>query len=48
MNINFGLLEPLPGKKIKKKERNILYADRALRSVQKWINDRDSSLKEII
>jgi len=47
MNINFGLLEPLPGKKIKKKERTILYVDRALQALQKWINDRDLIGKKI-
>jgi methylenetetrahydrofolate--tRNA-(uracil-5-)-methyltransferase len=39
MNINFGLLEPMPRKKIKKKERNILYVDRALTALQEWINN---------
>ncbi|PKN67450.1 MAG: FADH(2)-oxidizing methylenetetrahydrofolate--tRNA-(uracil(54)-C(5))-methyltransferase TrmFO, partial [Deltaproteobacteria bacterium HGW-Deltaproteobacteria-10] len=37
MNINFGLLEPLPGRKIKKKERNRLYVDRSLQALQEWI-----------
>jgi methylenetetrahydrofolate--tRNA-(uracil-5-)-methyltransferase len=41
MNINFGLLEPLRGGKIKKKERNILYADRSLHALQKWIKRDD-------
>jgi methylenetetrahydrofolate--tRNA-(uracil-5-)-methyltransferase len=40
MNINYGLLEPLTGKKIKKKERNLLYADRSLLSLQEWIDNR--------
>ncbi|MEN6330715.1 MAG: methylenetetrahydrofolate--tRNA-(uracil(54)-C(5))-methyltransferase (FADH(2)-oxidizing) TrmFO [Smithella sp.] len=43
MNINFGLLEPLPGKKIRKKERPPLYADRALRSLQEWMEQNDLS-----
>ncbi|MEN6622518.1 MAG: methylenetetrahydrofolate--tRNA-(uracil(54)-C(5))-methyltransferase (FADH(2)-oxidizing) TrmFO [Smithella sp.] len=37
MNINFGILEPLPGKKIRKKERALFYIDRALQSLQVWI-----------
>lgn len=36
MNINFGLLKPLSGKKIKKKEKNRLYVDRALQDLQEW------------
>jgi len=43
MNINFGLLEPLPGKKIRKKERAPLYVDRALRSLQEWMKGNDIS-----
>jgi methylenetetrahydrofolate--tRNA-(uracil-5-)-methyltransferase len=41
MNINFGILEPLPYKKIKKKERNLLYINRSLETLQKWIDNRD-------
>lgn len=37
MNINFGLLEPMPRKKIRKRERNILYVNRALQSLQEWM-----------
>ena len=37
MNINFGLLEPLPAKKYKKRNRDILYADRALQALKEWI-----------
>lgn len=37
MNINFGLL-PSPEKKIRnKKERNVYYAERALRGLQTWV-----------
>ncbi len=41
MNINFGLLEPLQGKKIRKKERPPLYVNRALQSLQEWIERND-------
>ncbi|MEQ8159944.1 MAG: methylenetetrahydrofolate--tRNA-(uracil(54)-C(5))-methyltransferase (FADH(2)-oxidizing) TrmFO [Smithellaceae bacterium] len=43
MNINFGLLEPLAAKKIRKKERASLYVDRALRSLQEWMKGNDLS-----
>lgn len=45
MNINFGLLEPLSGKKIRKKERPPLYVDRALQSLQEWIEKNDLAEK---
>ena len=45
MNINYGLLKPLPGKKIKKKERNLLYADRSLQDLQEWIAGIDLGTK---
>jgi len=38
MNINFGLLETLPGKKIKKKEKHTLYVERATKALQEWIS----------
>ncbi len=41
MNINFGVLEPLPGKRIRKKERSLLYVDRALQSLQEWMERND-------
>jgi methylenetetrahydrofolate--tRNA-(uracil-5-)-methyltransferase len=41
MNINFGILEPLPYKKIKKKERNLLYINRSLETLREWIDNRD-------
>lgn len=37
MNINFGLLESLPGKRIRKRERPPLYVNRALQSLREWI-----------
>lgn len=37
MNINFALLEPLPAKKYKKRDRGILYVDRALQALKEWI-----------
>lgn len=37
MNINFGLLDTLPGKKLKKKERNILHVSQALQALNDWI-----------
>ena len=40
MNINFGLLDTLPGKKTKKKERNILHVNQALQALNDWIIDQ--------
>jgi len=37
MNINFGLLDALPSKKIKKKERNAHLVNQALQSLNDWI-----------
>jgi methylenetetrahydrofolate--tRNA-(uracil-5-)-methyltransferase len=37
MNISFGLLKPLPMNNLKKKDRNILYVDRALKALKEWI-----------
>jgi methylenetetrahydrofolate--tRNA-(uracil-5-)-methyltransferase len=37
MNINFGLLDTLPGKKLKKKERNAQLVNQALQSLNDWI-----------
>jgi len=44
MNINFGLQEPMPRKKMKKKERNILYVDRALTALREWISSHNLDL----
>ena len=40
MNINFGLLDTLPGEKTKKKERNILHVNQALQALNDWIIDQ--------
>ena len=40
MNINFGLLDTLPGKKTKKKERNILQVSQALQALNDWSTDQ--------
>ena len=40
MNINFGLLDTLPGKRTKKKERNILHVNQALQALNDWIIDQ--------
>jgi methylenetetrahydrofolate--tRNA-(uracil-5-)-methyltransferase len=37
MNINFGLLNSSPAKKIKKKERNSFLTSQALQSLTDWI-----------
>jgi methylenetetrahydrofolate--tRNA-(uracil-5-)-methyltransferase len=37
MNINFGLLNAMPAKKIKKKERHSLLVNKALQSLNEWI-----------
>ena len=37
MNINFGILEPLPVKKMKKKEKHLLYVQRASQALSDWI-----------
>ena len=44
MNINFGLLEPLTGKKTRKKERNLHYVKRSLTALQDWVNQQDLSV----
>jgi methylenetetrahydrofolate--tRNA-(uracil-5-)-methyltransferase len=40
MNINFGLLEPLSLKKVKKKEKNQLYINQALQALNDWITSQ--------
>ena len=37
MNINFGLLPPLEGKKMKKKDRKAAYSKRALNDMAEWL-----------
>ena len=44
MNINFGLLPPLMNKIRDKKQKNAVIADRALRSLQKFIEKSDNDL----
>jgi methylenetetrahydrofolate--tRNA-(uracil-5-)-methyltransferase len=36
MNVNYGLFPPLPGKKIKKKEKRGILAQRGLDALQQW------------
>jgi methylenetetrahydrofolate--tRNA-(uracil-5-)-methyltransferase len=43
MNINFGILEHLPGKKMKKKEKHLLYAQRGLQMLSDWMNSQHLS-----
>jgi methylenetetrahydrofolate--tRNA-(uracil-5-)-methyltransferase len=43
MNINFGILEHLPVKKMKKKEKHILYVKRALQALSEWMTDQSLS-----
>jgi methylenetetrahydrofolate--tRNA-(uracil-5-)-methyltransferase len=41
MNINFGILESLITKKMKKKDKHILYIRRALETLNDWMHDQD-------
>ena len=41
MNINFGLLDTLPEKKLKKKERNAHLVNQALQSLNDWITNQN-------
>ena len=43
MNINFGILKPLATKRIRKKEKHIFYAKRALDILADWIKNNNSS-----
>ncbi len=43
MNINFGILEPLPVKKMKKKEKHLLYVQRASQALSDWIKKQHLS-----
>ncbi|MFO7568261.1 MAG: methylenetetrahydrofolate--tRNA-(uracil(54)-C(5))-methyltransferase (FADH(2)-oxidizing) TrmFO [Smithellaceae bacterium] len=38
MNMNFGILEPMTVKRMKKKEKHILYAKRARQDLAKWLD----------
>ncbi len=41
MNINFGLLDALPPKKMKKKERHAFLVNQALKSLNDWMNSQN-------
>lgn len=41
MNINFGILEKLPAKRMKKKERHFEYARKASQALKDWIHDQN-------
>lgn len=40
MNINFGILDPLPVPKMKKKEKHVLYRNRALQELNRWMDEQ--------
>lgn len=44
MNINFGILEHLPAKKMKKKEKHILYIKQAIQALSDWMNSQTARL----
>ena len=41
MNINFGILDPLPFRKMKKKDKHLLYAKRATETLDSWIRKQN-------
>jgi methylenetetrahydrofolate--tRNA-(uracil-5-)-methyltransferase len=41
MNINFGLMPPLSGPKIKKADRKRLYTDRARAALKDWMAEAE-------
>ena len=41
MNINFGLMPPLTGPKVKKGDRKKLYTDRAREALAEWIGSSE-------
>ena len=43
MNINFGILQHIPVKRMKKKEKHILYVKQALQALNDWINSQNLS-----
>lgn len=43
MNINFGILEHFPVKKMKKKEKHTLYIRQALQALSDWMNSQNLS-----
>jgi methylenetetrahydrofolate--tRNA-(uracil-5-)-methyltransferase len=51
MNINFGLMPPLSGPKVKKADRKRAYTDRAREALSSWINggaDRSERIAEAV
>jgi methylenetetrahydrofolate--tRNA-(uracil-5-)-methyltransferase len=40
MNINFGILEHLPVKRMKKKEKHLLYIKQAMQSLSDWMKSQ--------
>jgi len=45
MNINFGLMPPLTGPKVKKGDRKRMYTDRAREELGKWLTDANQTLE---
>lgn len=43
MNINFGILEHLPVKRMKKKEKHLLYVQQAMQSLNDWMKSQNLS-----
>jgi methylenetetrahydrofolate--tRNA-(uracil-5-)-methyltransferase len=43
MNINFGIIQHLPVKRMRKKEKRILYVKQALQTLSDWINSQNLS-----
>jgi methylenetetrahydrofolate--tRNA-(uracil-5-)-methyltransferase len=43
MNINFGIIQHIPVKRMKKKEKHILYVKQALQTLIGWINSQNLS-----
>jgi methylenetetrahydrofolate--tRNA-(uracil-5-)-methyltransferase len=41
MNINFGIIEHLPGRKMKKKEQHHLYVEHALQALNIWMHGKN-------
>jgi len=41
MNINFGILEHLPMKRMKKKEKHLLYVKQALQTLDEWMIEQN-------
>jgi len=44
MNVNYGLFPPLAGRKMKRRDRRLAMAERALSDLQGWLNKIDSGL----